>query len=375
METESEGLLGIDYEKLGLSFDNLDPSEANYISFTDTATVRQAKESKFGNADFTNDYEYSETPSIMTVKTYPDYALVNSVTVESSDPSVLEILPSQKDDDVCTVRVQAHKLGDAQLKLTVCGDKNTVVSVYDIRVCTTVELQFYINRYWIGGVSSRIRFKPKSLPLGAKEMLMEIKDSVSVIGYCCYYDFNVSREPQFVRDTTTYPMKDHYERFKKGKRILLRNVTDAVRKYKREMTHPGNMYDPASGQLRPTAYCYVPEQVIVDFCIVCDNPYYNYVFSTKYGYSTEHLVEGTEDVWVDEGSDEDEDENPDEEVQDFKKEDKQYFTIVLNDFLFGNDLKAMEDQLQQDIHDTGWSDNLTDEEKDSILDELNNKNN
>ena len=97
--------------------------------------------------------------------------------------------------------MKVKALGDADLHVKVTGKNNSVEHVYPLRVIGTVDLRFRITPFWLRKVATKVRMNTRKLPEGVKDMVMWSKDSVTVVGYCEWYDFkNTGRKLLFRRD-------------------------------------------------------------------------------------------------------------------------------------------------------------------------------
>lgn len=359
--------------------DNGTFDDANFVAFSDQASFDSARENASGqdynssivpDADLgRNRFLYQEGEVALKINTYPKGVNVKNISIKSSNPEIMEIVKTEGAD----VTVVLHNIGDVDVQVSVEGSQNSLEATYPIRIVSKTDVQFYITPYWWGGVATRLRYRIEGVPYGFKDLVYEVKDSVSVVGYCEYYNLKESKNPIVVRDTVRYAMHDNVHRFKKNRRHLIRNITDAIRQFKLR-TSTGYIierYDNGEPVYRQKDFDWIPEQVILDFCIVSNSPYIEFNFYTKYDRTTE-TYDKDKGQMVDEGTDEDDYE--DDSVGDKKelsKSDKAYFQILLNTFTGYQDRQDMMNNLNKDLLDLGYDSELSEEEKDRQMEEIN----
>ena len=342
----------------------------SFIAFNDQSAYDEAAKQEEELELPRNRFEFSSEQRTMVVKTYPELAVVDDIKITSSDPEVLEIVSVE--DGRATVRT--HKLGDVNIHVVVRGAVNTIEQDYPVRVYYPVDLNFYITPYWLSGVfNTRIRYKVKNMPPQVKELITEIQDSVSVVGYCTYYDFNKSRAMQVKRDTIRFRREDKVDRFRKNHRLLVRNITSAIREFSgRSVT--GNRYEWNEGEgqyvLRQYEYPYSVEQVILDFNVVSTNPYVEFNFVSKCDKTFDHYNEETGE-YEDIGSDGSIDDGGIDNERTLTKEEVAYFQVLLNTFMSEADRQKLIDDLNRQLNEMGYHEELSDEEKDRQLEEIN----
>ena len=311
---------------------------------------------------------------------------IQSIECTSSDKDIVEVVSTS----FVGVTVKVKSLGDVDLYVKVTSKKNSIEHVYPLRVIGTVDLRFRITPFWLRKVATKIRMNTRKLPEGVKDMVMWSKDSVTVVGYCEWYDFKkAGRTPLYKRDTTTYPMDEFMCHYKKFTLYLLRDVTDAIRKYS-DMYVDGTKleevtYNDGDGEKTRIdtvhhRYSYIPEQVILSYVAVCDNPFIEFVTTIRSKKTFDTFPAGKEpDDWYEESDDvgggpvedrslENEDE---EEGEEDEKETSRYFKVELNDFLTQRQRDSLENRVKVLKKQYGYDEELTEEQKDKAMDEIN----
>ena len=338
-----------------------------FVPYTDSAAYKKAIQYDSTVTFEGNLYEFYEGLKSLQVKVYPSGVKVNSMKLESSDPSILKVVKLEDDSFV----MAAQKLGDVVLKLTIEGDKNTIVSYYPVRVYTEVELTFYIQPYWLqelGINQSRIRYKLKKPNHFAEDLIVQTSDSVVVIGCCEYFDIQKSRLPLVIRDTVTYKRKDKVEIFEFGKREVVRNITKTVRDFNGRYTM-GNYLEYINGEpvyIEHKYYWFV-EQVQCHFYVWSHNPYIQFTFVTKCkkSHDTWDEYEMTEEdkAYYDGGNEAD--------MRRLEKSEKAYFGVLVNPFTTQAEMDSLSNALNDELKRYGYKPELSEEEKQKRIDEIN----
>lgn len=334
-----------------------------FRSFTDEEQFQRIQQTGSLRDDYLkNKFEFDSETSLFRVEPLPRKCKVDEIWVESSDTSVIRI------DYVSGsgVALRTVGFGETDLRVIVRSGAKEVAKVYPMAVVGTTNLNFYITPYWLGGVHTRIRYKVKGLPENISSLVMEVQDSVTVIGECAYYDhYRYGSRPQVVRDTVTFPVEKRMSMFRKGYRVLVRNITSAVRKFD-DSSIEGTYVKIVDGKRDTvkTYYGYKTEQVILTMAFVTDNPYLEFMLNSKCGRSTQSLVGGGSDA--DEYDPDDASEPDGSDVETFN-----YFTVMVNDFL----TQHQKDSIRRSIDDMkekyGFREYASEEDKQKALDEIN----
>ena len=176
---------------------------------------------------------YSEDgPVLCRLDFQPLFAKIDKVTIEVKDPSVLSF---SETDDLLTFYMDIHKVGETDVTVKAEGI-NKMERHYHVRVVGKVVLQLYTDPFWLKELTARLKYKTKELPKGVSKMYMNVRDSATVFGYVRMIDQRNGDKTFHAKvDTTTYRLKQHTDKFRKNKRVILRNVSDAVRKYNNDM--------------------------------------------------------------------------------------------------------------------------------------------
>ena len=354
----------------------LNLAEDSYVPFTSKEAFDMVKNTEMYEEGMTlrNRFEYSSKELELTLKVYPSsQASVKHVIATSSDTTVMRIVGTS----MSGIKVKFEGLGDTDITVRVVGNNNEITHVFPLRIIGTIDLQFRITAFWLRNVSTKIRMGTKKLPVGVRDMVMWSKDSVTVIGYCGYYDLEKygSREIA-VRDTITYSMKEFWCRYKKGNYYLLRNITPAIREFN-GMYVQGTKLQGNGGSSSvqydtvPHRYPFSVEQVILSYYAICDNPFIEFVTTIKCNKSFDHIT-GNEDYPEADGegpgtitfNDEDEDDEND-------KEAINYFAVTINDFLTQRQKDSLMNIVTETKRKYNYNEKLTEEQKDEAIAEIN----
>lgn len=364
--------LGYEQDNLPEEYAGLvdDSSGRPFVVFPDTEAIEAAARSGHSDMGFTaGTFEFRDGVSSLQVRTSPEKAKLEEVRVVSSDPSVMEVVSVSGRD----VAVRCRGVGMTTLSVYVRGARNEMSADFPVHVVRTVELEFFISPYWIGGLNTRLRVRPVNLPHGRESFAARIQDSVSVCGYCEWYDFRkYGSKVQVRRDTVRFPVEDKVYNLRAGRKTFLRNITSAVREFKygrsvrgsRIVTHPGGDRDTVDHD-----YKFVVEQVVLDFNLVVTDPDVILSLVSKCGETTDVLPEEEGGDIGDSGVDEDLADNSAGEV--LTRDQKAYFVIRPNDFLTDGQRRAQSAALEDELRGAGYDDSLSDDEKDAIVQGLN----
>lgn len=364
----NEGSSGIqlgyiaDFDISGRGFEHEELiGDAAFVAFFDKKTLDEAKNNNVELGKGSNRFEYSPEPRELVLKVYPKGLPFEDVELVCSEPSILKVVGIE--DEV--IRVRTLGLGDVELTLnvTVGGQKETLV--YPVRVVTSVDLDFYITPYWMRSLTfNLIRYKVSGLPAQEKDLVTMVTDSVSVVGYCEYYDFEKSRNVFFRRDTVRLASKTRVDRFRWNCRKLVREISGAMRDIEsRSVTGTAYKVNPLTGQneLQAHQYPFEVEQVVLDFNVVSDNPFVEFYLHTRCDKTFDTFDED-DDALEDDGG---------EEGQELSKSEKAYFKVLLNDFRSEKERQAIIDDFNTKLRNTGYNASLSDAEKDRRLAEIN----
>lgn len=352
---------GFEHEEL---FDN-----GTFMPFFDVETMERTVSFGEDLPETANLFEYSEGERELQLRVYPKGLEYDDVTLVSSEPGILEV----KKIDGERITVLTHGVGEVTLTLGLSTSNSTEKLVYNLQVVTNVEMDFYITPYWLSDVfNTRLRYKIRTLPALENDLVTMVTDSVTVIGYCEYYDVEKSRLPRVKRDTVTLRSKTEVDRFRKNKRKLIRNITEAKAQIDSACVM-GTAYewDPLKQDyvVKPRAYYYIVEQVLLDYCVVTENPYVRFVFNSRCDKTTDTYDEETGERY-DSGTDAPEDDGGTDGAE-LSSSEKAYFTVLLNDFLSEDERRSRADELNRWMKEVGYDESLSEEEKDRCLDEIN----
>lgn len=383
-------------EGSGRNFDYgglINPDDAQFIAYYSKEDYEKAQEQAeksefkdfelpYNRIDFSGHLITEETDiPKMEVQVFPKGVNLKSVDVVSSDPEILYIYKVEGS----TIWYIPLKLGDVELKVTAHGALNSVEATYPFKVIIPMPVNFYITPYWLNSLAdTRVRFTFNNAyeDEQVRNLVCEVKDSVTVIGYCEWYDFHKSRKPNIIRDTITYRTDDFLVRYQndlwksKRKKYLLRNITDAVKEF-RSRHVSGNKYATINvngsemSVIIPWEYYWVPEQVIVDQCIVSNNPYIYITSNTKCYKSFTHLVDDDGQEYETDTDSDIYDESEDTPQEQFSNEEISYFSVYLNTLTSESEYNSMMEDLQSTLDRFGYDETLSDEEKDEQLEKIN----
>lgn len=348
-------------------------------------------------------YEYKEDveDDVFVVRAEPRDGAIRSFKVESSDPDVLEILKT----DLKGVHIKIKKLGPVTLKVWVNGAVNSLYAEYPIDIIGRCKLVFYvrdIKGMWDGVMgggsygkeldqrpvdqqldaikklilnyfrSVCIMNKLQGIPPGVDDVVMEIRDSVTITDYVHYftYDNNHDLNLQVQRTNFCYPRHYRFFRHMRNRRLKLQDITQVVQTILSrsepsfkvvETTVPADDGPPVKVRDTVTYNAYhIVEKIRVDYWVYCDNPYIYFDFDVK-----THGTVSSFDEMPEYGPDDDHD------VAGLKPADKNYFEVLLNDFTTAAERDSMAHVINERKRQMGYKDESSDEEKDAVVDKMN----
>lgn len=337
-----------------------------FMYLNDEETIEAARgDTDWGDAaNSGNRVEYSGKDLIFEVRTIPEDAEVTSVEVLSSDKKIIDVVSVSGKH----IRMKTKDVGDVELTVTVHGKKKDIRMKYPVRVVDFVGIDFHITPYWLGSIFTRIRMRATSLPYENVSVATEVQDSVTVCGYCEWYDFrNNGSKPIVYRDSVKFPLEERKKLISTNWKTFVRNVTSGVRDI-RDRSVKGSKIVIKDG-VRDTVdhvYGWIVEQIIVDFNVFAANPYYEYYFNACCDRTTDVLVEDTGAI-EDGGSDDYEEYDSSKDGKAFKEEEKKYFVVNFNGFKSDEEKDKATQKLKDELDGMGYSDNLSDDEKKDLL--------
>lgn len=340
-----------------------------FMPFFDVETMERTV--KFGEdlPESANLFEYSEEERELELRVYPKGLFYDDVTLVSSEPGILEV----KKIDGDRITVLTHGVGEVTLTLGLRTSNKENTLLYNIQVVTNVEMDFYITPYWLSDIfNTRLRYKIRSLPALEDDLVTMVTDSVTVIGYCEYYEVEKSRLPRVKRDTVTLRSKTEVDRFRKNRRKLIRNITKAKAQIDSAcVMGTAYVWDPLKLEyvVQPRAYYYMVEQVLLDYSVVTENPYVRFLFNSRCDKTFDTYDEKTGERY-DGGTDSPEDDGGADGAE-LTSSEKAYFTVMLNDFLSEDERKSKSDELHRWMKKVGYDESLSEDEKDRCLEEIN----
>lgn len=288
------------------------------------------------------DYDWGDVEMVVVYR--PSDAYVKTVSVTSSDTSVVSV---SKGTLPMGFRVRINGVGECDLRMHAVGNQE-VDRTYHLKVTEELTLKIYMDPFWMNNLTARIKYRCKSLPRGVDRMFLNVRDSVTVIGQARMMDQRRGETSyRTVSDTTVYPLHQHTDRFRKDRRVILRNVSDAVRKYNHDKK--GKSYIRVSGYgaagsgvgyVQQDGQWYAVEeapyecrQVRLSMDVLSDSPYllFNIVMKRSQTPSS---------------SDEDEEDTDNSDTGD-DKELKDYFVIQFNE----NMSVSARDSLSRRLHE------------------------
>lgn len=308
----------------------------------------------------------------LLMKTTPENAMVDELEVTSSNPAVVSVLRVEGKEVV----IRTSKLGETNLHVRVKGSMNTVEEDFPVRVVSEMEVEFYVTPFWEGSVNTRLHFRPRKLPKGYLSFVSKIQDSVTVCGYCEWYDFRYyGSKKKVTRDTIRLPMQETYTLFCPDIKVFFRNATSAVREFRQERAMTGSRIVVNGDGTRDTVvhrYYFTVEQLILDFNVISDEPFYEYHFHTQVTETTDVIVEDSDEIG-DSGTDGNVGYDPHNNGRELRTEEKNRFVIRYNDFLSDEERARQSEGLRSLLGSLGYDDSMSDEEKQAIIDEANAK--
>lgn len=329
--------------------------------------------------DSSNVLSYNTGIYPVRVKVKPEGAMITGWELQSSDQSLVEVTDYKSlgidkilglDEAVLLLK----GVGECKLRLRVKG-RNESEAEFPIKVVSTTTLKFKCTPFWMGSINTRVHWRAKDVPRNVKDVVFQVTDSVRVIGEVNYYNhYLYGSKLQTVRDTVTYPNEVFFSRFKKSTYHMLRNVTKAVRQLN-GMEVQGTRLEWNSTLSRYdtlwTKYLGETKQVDCVFGIVSDNPYLIFNYEIRPG-RTYDRKDKNGDI-TDGGYDGEERDDDDEDVL---EDIETYFKLTMNDGLTAAQRDSIRNSVNKFKKDMGYdADNLTDAERNAIIDRMNNEKN
>lgn len=209
------------------------------VAFVDSASIADAAkylgqfgDGRYGSLD--GNYVYNEIdmqkwvtmPAVF--QCFPQNAKVDEITVWSSDPEMLRV---ENGETMVDFNLTPLKVGECKLYVVAKG-KNVVRKVYPIRIVATLKMSCYIDQFWGNNHFARVKYKIEQMPHQIQRMHINVQDSVVVIGAAHGIDeWHGMNDYGYKTDTTCFPLRQHTDTYRTGKRILLRNVSVPVDYY------------------------------------------------------------------------------------------------------------------------------------------------
>lgn len=373
--------IGYDEYNTGSEYEELNQSKTSYHAFMSVEQMEQAAEygsdmydAMFGKGDG-NYYPYSketEGKGSFFVKVYPEETAVQNVSVSSSDESILKVTGVEGK----TISFVAKTLGDVDLTVTVVGDKNTMTQTFPISVISECDLEFFIPPYWRmdedqAGFIVELRCRAAKLPYGFEsDIPIEYRDSLTVCASCTYYTYDEDKDyftKHVLKDTIRHESETAVKLFHSGRMNFIRDITRPICNMQRKFIKSKHR-NANTGEVEDYEYHYVVENVIVDFCFVSGNPWIDFAFAKKiWTHPGQYHATPTILYDIPKGKDFKYIESFNKDlVVDFSESTDPYVTIRPS-----SGSKNEADKLQQRLDDMNYSPDLSEEEKDSALDKIN----
>ena len=288
------------------------------------------------------DYGWGEVEMVAVYK--PADACIRSISVTSSDTTVVSV---SKGTVPLGFRVKINGVGECDLRMRAVGN-STEERSYHLKVTEELTLKVYMDPFWMNNLTARIKYRCKSLPRGVDRLFLNVRDSVTVIGQARVMDQRKGDTSyRTLSDTTVYPLRQHTDRFRKNRRVLLRNVSDAVRKYNLDKraesfirvsgygaAGPGTRYVRQDGKWYAVEEApFECRQVRLSMDILSDSPYLLFNVVMKKSQTPSSSDDDEEDY-------DDSDSGNDDELKD-------YFVVQFNE----NISAAGRDSLSRQLHD------------------------
>ena len=172
-----------------------------------------------------NTMDFDRTDYLVRMSYDPFVAKVSKVTLTSSNEDIVSF---EDTDDILNKRMTVKQVGECDVTMVAEG-VNTIERTYHLRIVGRIAIMIYTDPFWLHNLTARLKYKTKQLPPGVKKLYMNVRDSVSVVGMCRLIDQRKGEKTfKSVASDITFPLKQHTDKFRKGKRVILRNVSDAV---------------------------------------------------------------------------------------------------------------------------------------------------
>ena len=230
---------------MGVDMSSLGSEQYNLLEYTPAGAEISEDEGKKYDLEPGSYAYYKFLPEFV-----PENANVLNYTVEEyGDKPILNFLEIGKRRS--NVLIVPKELGYTGLEVSVNGNK-TVTHRYPVKVQATVDLPVIVTRFWrkdlnLGPLSAsippskntKIRFRVDAVPDCVKDMVFLVTDSVKIYARCIYETRELDgvalkkgEYPYIIekRDTISLPTHTRYHRFKKGQKVVMRDLSKEIHK-------------------------------------------------------------------------------------------------------------------------------------------------
>lgn len=214
--------------------------------------------------------DYADTLVPLRLVVYPSDASVRSLSVVSSDPSLLKIERGAGHFDFT---MTPKGVGDVTVRVKVDDGERVIAKSYRLRIMAKVGLKVYLDRYWRNPSLTRIMYRCTELPDNMECMVFTIRDSVEVDAECSWKDVRNGLYTEQTR-TITYGMKGRTRDrvFRKDMRIGLEDFSEAFDYISRQYVM-GSDFIGDTDETCDVKYDYYPTKVRLHLDVCPDNPY------------------------------------------------------------------------------------------------------
>lgn len=211
--------------------------------------------------------EYNKSTGKLKLRLIPEDAEISSVSVSSSDTTLLRIT---KEKSFLDYKMETFGVGDVTVKLKIGVNDAIITKTYNIRIKEMMTFVVYVDEFWNFPERNKIRYYCTNLPPNVDKMALTIKDSLLVEAQCEWKDEQKGIN-SFRTEYKTFSFKKESKdrAFKKNKRCIIKDFSEVS-----ETFITGGEYEDTT--FVEKQYHYRPLQAKYYIDIVTDSPYYGF---------------------------------------------------------------------------------------------------
>ena len=222
--------------------------------------------------------EYDEIPDILKLELIPADAVISTLSVVSSDPSILKV---SKGETFFDFRLETFGVGDVTLTVKVGAGTATAEKKYKVRVKEVLDLVIYIDEFWTNPSLSKVRYLCADLPPKVDALALTVKDSMAVDAVCRWRDVadGVYEEQE---ETITYEFgtRSRDRVFREGMRCLIRDFSDALDHFSTKYVY-GTEFVSDTDEVCEMKYEYYPAHARLFLDVCSSSPYLDFRVITR----------------------------------------------------------------------------------------------